>query len=237
MLTIAVLDDEVRCVNLIRELTRKCMHEMNIRYVIKGYTKTDDLLNDFEQKHYYDIYLLDIEMPGINGLEVARRIRRKLSSVFLIYITNYVKYAIEAFEVNTYRYIPKQALEQKLPEAYLSIQKQLDKRKLSRKYYVIEWYDKKIRILYDDIYYLRKEDKYVVIEHKNGSARVRKSLSLVVEELNSKDFYIIDRGLAVNLNQVSAVIENSVKLCNGTIFQVSKSRWRQLEELLLGEDI
>ena len=237
MLTIAVLDDEVRCVNLIRELTQKCMHEMNIRYVIKGYTKTDDLLNDFEQERYYDIYLLDIEMPGINGLEIARRIRRKLASVFLIYITNYVKYAIEAFEVNTYRYIPKQALEQKLPEAYRSIQKQLDKRKLSRKYYVIEWYDKKIRILYDDIYCLRKEDKYVVIEHKNGSARVRKPLSLVVEELNSKDFYIIDRGLAVNLNQVSAVLENSVKLCNGMIFQVSKSRWRQLEELLLGEDI
>ena len=237
MLTIAVLDDEVRCVNLIRELTQKCMHEMNIRYVIKGYTKTDDLLNDFEQERYYDIYLLDIEMPGINGLEIARRIRRKLASVFLIYITNYVKYAIEAFEVNTYRYIPKQALEQKLPEAYRSIKKQLDKRKLSRKYYVIEWYDKKIRILYDDIYCLRKEDKYVVIEHKNGSARVRKPLSLVVEELNSKDFYIIDRGLAVNLNQVSAVLENSVKLCNGMIFQVSKSRWRQLEELLLGEDI
>ena len=237
MLTIAVLDDEVRCVNLIRELTQKCMHEMNIRYVIKGYTKTDDLLNDFEQERYYDIYLLDIEMPGINGLEIARRIRRKLASVFLIYITNYVKYAIEAFEVNTYRYIPKQVLEQKLPEAYRSIQKQLDKRKLSRKYYVIEWYDKKIRILYDDIYCLRKEDKYVVIEHKNGSARVRKPLSLVVEELNSKDFYIIDRGLAVNLNQVSAVLENSVKLCNGMIFQVSKSRWRQLEELLLGEDI
>lgn len=236
MLTIAVLDDEVRCVNLIRELTQKCMHEMNIRYVIKGYTKTEDLLNDFEQECYYDIYLLDIEMPGINGLEVARRIRRKLANVFLIYITNYVKYAIEAFEVNTYRYIPKQVLEQKLPEAYRSIQKQLDKRKPPRKYYVIEWYDKKIRILYDDIYYLRKEDKYVAIEHKNGSARVRKPLSLVVDELNSKDFYIIDRGLAVNLNQVSAVLENSVKLCNGTIFQVSKSRWKQLEELLLGED-
>ena len=65
----------------------------------------------------FDIYILDVEMPRKTGLEVAREIRKRYPEPVLIFATNFADYAIEAYEVNTYRYIPKEVLEEKLKAA------------------------------------------------------------------------------------------------------------------------
>ena len=75
-------------------------------------------------------------MSGKNGLEVAREIRRYYADPTMIFITNYMDYAVDAYEVNTYRYIPKTKMEEKLPEAYESLLPELMKRE--EQYYVIE---------------------------------------------------------------------------------------------------
>lgn len=54
----------------------------------------------------------------------------------MIFITNYMDYAVDAYEVNTYRYIPKTKMEEKLPEAYESLLPEFMKRE--EQYYVIE---------------------------------------------------------------------------------------------------
>lgn len=51
-------------------------------------------------------------MPGENGIEAAREIRRFYPDPIIMFITNFVDYAIEAYEVNTYRYIPKECLKE-----------------------------------------------------------------------------------------------------------------------------
>ena len=61
----------------------------------------------------FDMYILDIRMPGENGIEAAREIRRLYPDPVIIFITNFVDYAIEAYEVNTYRYIPQRVSERK----------------------------------------------------------------------------------------------------------------------------
>ena len=122
MVNIAVLDDEAIYIDHIKEITDTCMQQMNLEYRIHVYDEGQDVLDDLENNIYYDIYLLDVRLPDINGLEVAKMLRRRLSEAVLIYITNYVDYAIEAYEVNTFRYIPKLLIGEKLPQAYYSLE-------------------------------------------------------------------------------------------------------------------
>ena len=162
MWQIALLEDVQECINLICHITEKFMKEHHLLYEIYIYTSVDELLRDFQKGKEEDVYLLDIELPDGNGLEAAKYIRERGETPLLVYITNYVQYAIAAFEVNTFRYIPKTVLSQKLPEAYQAMQKIFEKRKNQDRQYLIGCSnDKTVKIRCRDIVYLKKEGNYV----------------------------------------------------------------------------
>ena len=75
MVNIAVLDDEAIYIDHIKEITDTCMQQMNLEYRIRVYDEGQDVLDDLENNIYYDIYLLDVRLPDINGLEVAKMLR------------------------------------------------------------------------------------------------------------------------------------------------------------------
>ncbi len=225
MLRIAVLDDEAVYIDRIRRITEESMKKIGMEYEICVYERGQDVLKDLEEEKCFDIYLLDVQLPDIDGLETAKRIRRKFSKPIIIYITNYVSYAVEAYEVNTYRYIPKEMLEEKLPQAYLSMEPLLRKEKRHERYYVVEKYGRQEKIFYRDIYYLKKSGKYVVFVHKNGKSRVRKPIGELLEELGAEEFLMTDRSFIVNLDHVLSVKDHQVQVKNGEMIPVSKSKW------------
>ena len=232
MVNIAVLDDEAIYIDHIKEITDTCMQQMNLEYRIRVYDEGQNVLDDLENNIYYDIYLLDVRLPDINGLEVAKMLRRRLSEAVLIYITNYVDYAIEAYEVNTFRYIPKLLIGEKLPQAYYSLEVLL-KRKKCEFFYSIKRYSGIEKISYRNIYYLKKEKKYIVIVHKDGRSAVRKTMKDILEELQSEEFLLIDRGYAVNIDYVKMIKDYQVYLETGDILPVSKPRRPFVRDALL----
>ena len=129
MLRIAVLDDQELYVNKIDEITRKAMLKHGIAYELFKYTSTEEFLYDLSEDNKCDIYLIDVELQTTSGLEVARQIREKYYDSVIIYVTNYIEYAVAGYEVNAYRYIPKNILEEKLPEAYAAVYVNIENRK------------------------------------------------------------------------------------------------------------
>lgn len=234
MIRIAVLDDELMYIERIRQITETCMCQIEMRYEIHAYETGQSVLDDLRKEIYYDVYLLDVQLPDMNGLEVAKRIRHRWSDPIVIYITNYVKYAVDAYELNTYRYIPKEFLEEKLPKAYASMGDILRKQEKRRRTYVVERYAQKETILYRDIYYLKKDRKYVILVHKDGETSVRKTMSEIIEELGENEFLLIDRSYAVNIEHVQSVKNCQVYLQNGEVLPVSKPRWPHVRDTLMG---
>ena len=94
---------------------------------------TCDILDDHQ---YFDLILLDIGMPGISGMEIVQRIKSELSEVRVIFITSHVQYAIDSFELNIFRYVPKADLEKRLPYAVSDALKLLLLE--DRKYYTVQ---------------------------------------------------------------------------------------------------
>lgn len=237
MLRIAVLDDETVYIDRIRQITNECMNRIGMKYEIHEYKNGQDILEDLEKEQYFDIYLLDVELPGMNGLEIAKQIRRKYTDPVLIYITNYVDYAVEAFEVNTYRYIPKRMLDLKLPQAYLAMEPLLKKKKYYDQFYLIEKYGQQKKVFYRDIYYLKKDRKYVILVHKDGKSQVRRSMGEILEELRAEEFLLIDRSYSVNIDHVLSVKNYQVYIRNGDVLPVSRPKWPQVRDTFMNGGI
>lgn len=223
MLKIAVLDDQELYIETVEGITKKSLLEQGISYEFFKYTSPEDLLDDIEEDNKYDIYLLDVELPTTSGLEVARKIREKYYDPIIIYITNYVEYAVEGYEANAYRYIPKKMLEQKLPEAYVSIYSNIGNKK--KNYYVIEKNHKLERVAYEDIYYIKKDDKYILIVHKHGISRDRKTIAEFIEHVKPYESFIgVDRSYVVNILHVMSLKNQQIILRNGDVIPVSKPK-------------
>lgn len=225
MIRIAALDDDEKWI-----ITEKLITEQNFltnEYEFLGYTRVDYFLADLEKKEC-DIYLLDMDLLETDGFFVGKAIKDLYEKSIIIYITNYVEYAIEAFEMNAFRYIPKNMLEEKLPEAYRAI---ADKVKQRKEEYIIILNERRMeRIPKEDIYYLVKEKKYVIITHKGGLCKVRTTLEEIHKDLNKKCFLKIDKGCIVNVIHIMSLDHYRVKMRNGEFLSVSQPRLKNVKK-------
>lgn len=232
MLKIAVLDDQEVYLNKIEEITKTAMIVQGISYELFKYTTAEEFLYDLGEDDKCDIYLIDVELQTISGLEVARKIREKYYDSVLIYVTNYVEYAVEGYEVNAYRYIPKKMLEEKLPEAYAAIYGDLENRK--KNFYIIENNHRLERIAYEDIIYVKKEQKYILLVHKYGVSRERKTITEFIECVQAYDsFVMVDRSCVVNAFHIMSLRNQEIMLRNGEVIPVSRPKLSYVKQEIM----
>lgn len=230
MIRVMILDDEQMYLEKEKQITEKYFAEKGMSCKIDFYLNAEWFLYGLKEE-VYDLYILDVEMPGINGIEVAKEIRKRYPEPVIIFVTNYMEYAVEAYEVNTYRYIPKMILDAKLPQAYDALLPEIMEKE--EQYYIIEKKGEIEKIAYSDIFYLKKEGKYVVFVHRRGESRVRKSLKLVQEELNSDEFLLVDKGYVVNIRHVMKMKGLDVYLRDGMILPVGTARLGQVKRAIV----
>lgn len=107
---VAVADDEKSVVENLSVLLEKYSDAEkskgnDVEFAIDTFNSGDDLLESLPES--YDIILLDINMPGTNGLETARRLRAANCRAALVFGTNYAQYAVKGYEVNAIGYLLK----------------------------------------------------------------------------------------------------------------------------------
>ena len=107
MKKIAIVDDSRAYIELITDVLTKESGCTEDHFEIDSFQKASSLLYELEDGNDYDIYFLDIEMPEMNGLELAREIREKNEDAYLIFITSHMEFAIDGYEVEAYQYILK----------------------------------------------------------------------------------------------------------------------------------
>lgn len=230
MINVAILDDEAVYLDKEKEITEAYFREKQEDCRVDTFQSIEWFVSGLKET-CYDLYILDVEMPGKNGLEVSREIRKLYPEPVIIFITNYVDYAIEAYEVNTFRYIPKSRLETKLTEAYDALFLILMEK--NEKYYVIEKKGTLEKLAYSEIFYLRKEGKNVVFVHRSGETGIRASLSSLEEQLASDGFIMADRGYLVNIRHVMSMKNHDLYMRNGNIVTVGRERFKSVKQAIV----
>lgn len=228
---VTIVDDEIESIDKIKALIGRYFAEKCIDYETYIYTDAKLFIAELPQLESCYLYLLDMEMPGYTGLQLAKEIRGNYTEPYIVFITNYMEYAADAFEVNAFRYISKRSLEEKLPLALDWLNSERAER--FERAYFIKSSSGCETILYRNIYYLQKQGKYVRIVHKFGESKVRKTLRDVYEELKSEDFIFTDKSYIVNMAQVLKYKKNLIYMCNRAEIPVSIPRMTDVKRSLI----
>lgn len=230
MIRIGICDDEKRMALQNERLTKEILNHHKILAQIEVYGNGDFLLYDIQEKKYFDIVLLDIEMPGRNGMDIAAKIKQYLPNTYIIFITSHLKYAIESFELSVFRYIPKENIKEKLEYALLDAVKLINIEEKNE--YIIATPNRFEKIAYREIMYIQKDGKNSIIVTTQGETKVRKSLIKVVEELNSEEFIFIDRGCVINIIFIKRIKDTEIIMKNGVRLQMSATRIPEIKKFL-----
>lgn len=171
-----------------------------------------------------DIMFLDIQMPEMSGMDVARILLGEEHKPMVIFVTAYDQFAIEAFEVNAIDYLLKPISEERLKnrlEKITSVKQNsedVNYEKLSRmiqdiksstnelpKIISVHHENKLIPIEIKDIIYATIEDKNTIILTDKGKFEINCTLNKLLEKLDSSMFFRSHKSYIVNLNNISSV--------------------------------
>lgn len=231
MIYIAICDDEEKIVEILKNKVMMFLKDNNIVANIMVYDQSRTLQYDIEEGKHFDLLLSDIEMPNIDGMNLAAYVKKHLPEVLIIFITAYLKYAVDAFELSVFRYIPKSSINTRLPHALKDAINMINLQ--ADKYYIIETPSRIEKIPYKKILYIQREGKNAVLNLiDNSTVKVRKSLAQVFKECESEDFIFADRGDIVNLAHIINIKNGIIELKNGTRLPASQARLDQIKAKL-----
>lgn len=222
MLKIAIADDQRESADKARAIADHVYRLRGEEYVIEIFENPETLLVEIREKESYDIYLLDIEMPGLDGRMLAEEINRNFPHSYIIFITSHLEYAPDCYELNIYRYIAKAQIETKLPRALTAAA--VDIRREANSFYIIHSTTKYEKIFLQDVIYLRKQEKNTIFVTIYGEYRDRKKLGEVYQEVKLPNFIYINRGNIININHIVSLSKVVLTMSNGEKLTVSKSR-------------
>jgi two-component system response regulator AlgR len=157
-----------------------------------------------------DVVLLDIRMPGMDGLEAARHLGRLEEPPAIVFTTAYDRYAVEAFEANAIGYLLKPVRREKL-EAALAKAAKLTRTQLAGvapssrpTHFAVRARDRLSLVPVEDVYCCVADQKYVTLHHAQGEDLIEDSLRSIEEEFGDV-FVRVHRNALVAVRHVEAV--------------------------------
>lgn len=201
MMKIAVCDDEK---NFRDEIIKNIMLSGG-GYSCTEFTSGDELLKSGDE---YDIIFLDIDMPGISGIETAEKLRENGIESEIIFLTSHIEFVYEAFKVRAFRFLPKPLDPVKFSEAFRNAVKNCEKEKV-----IIEYRGSVTELCIDDIVYIEASGEGSYIYDKRGNhCQSPVPLKEWGERLGKNGFFRIHKAYLVSMHYISSFEKNTIKL-------------------------
>lgn len=169
----------------------------------------------------FDILLLDIEMTGQSGIDLAKRLRREGSRVEIIFVTSHTEFYGEGYEVDALHYLLKPVDAQKLGSVLTKAARQLETEPL---FVIIRCEGDTVKLYERDILYVEASLHYIEIYTTDKSYRIKENLAAFGARL-SEDFYHTHRSYYVSLKHVTRISRTSVTLDRGYELPLARGRY------------
>ena len=210
--------------NMVRSWASAAGHEVQI----DGFPSAESFLFRYAGESDYDILLLDIEMGAMDGVTMAKELRKSNDTVQIIFITGYSDYISEGYEVAALHYLMKPVNEEKLR---LVLDRAAEKLAKNERVLNFEVSGEMVRM---PIYQIRYADVLgnSVTVHALTDVTVKMTLGELEKQLDER-FYRVGRSALVNLTQISRVTRAEIRLNDGTAIPLPRGAYEGVNRAII----
>lgn len=229
MIRVAVVDDEVEVLDYLERNISNAFEILNVHAKLCKICTGEELIR-FHNEKEFNIIFLDLEMPGMDGLETARCIRNCDQNVVLIFVTNREDLVFDAFQYNAIAFIRKKRLQEELIDAVKRAYNQAAT-KLTVHLFKTEFGD--IRFQLNEILYFSSHGHNVWLHHKDKkSYRVFYTLEQIEDMISTDSFIKCHSSVLVNCGYIYSIDKENVILTNGETVALSRHRRKNVKDAL-----
>lgn len=223
---LAICDDEQIFIDQFTSLVYKKYARLDV--VINTYTSGLDLLDSIKNGAVYDALFLDIEMDEIDGMSLAREIRKLAPEIPLSFLTSHIEMAIDGYEVAAFRFLKKPVDEAKL---YQTIE-DLKQYERGRRGIIIKENGEEIVIVPSSVLFIESDNNDIRIITGDKTYICRMKIGDIIDQLNevSDTFRRVHRSTAINMAHISRISDKDAVLDNGGKVAISRSMYKTFKE-------
>ena len=190
-----------------------------------------------EEPEEWDILFLDIQMPGTDGMEIARRLRKRGREAVLIFVTALEEYVFEAFDVSAFHYLVKPFSKERFEEVFRRALAQCGRRQTGhgekeRPHILVKAGGTHIRVLLEDILYAEVYNRKVMLHKRDGDLEYYGRISDLEKELGA-DFMRPHRSYLVHLPFVEKYDARTIYLEDGSQVPMAKQKYPEFVQAFL----
>lgn len=234
MLQFAICDDEPAQLALLEAYVREWASERKDEIKIENYQNAEQFLFHREEGQETDILLLDIDMPGMDGMSLARRLREKGAGTEILFITGLADYALEGYEVEAVSFLLKPVEKERL---FHCLDRARQRCARQEPVLLAETPWGTARLWLKEICYLESDghDTRIHCGDSRESLRSRMGIRQLEERIGrqSRSFFKIHRSYLIHLGYVNRIGRKEVAMDTGEALPVARNRWEALNRAYL----
>ncbi len=225
---VAICDDSAVDAAYVEELLQAWAAERELDVSAERFSSAEQFLFHYEEDKSFDILLLDIEMGAMDGVEMARTVRKDNEAVQIVFITGYSDYIAEGYDVAALHYLMKPVGREKLLAV---LDRALEKCRKNARCLNLELSGEMVRIPLYEVRYLDVRQNYVTV-HAKQDYTVKRTLA-EFEAVLDETFCRVGRSMIVNLRQIRRVTKKEVFLADGTALPLPRGAYEPLNRAII----
>lgn len=228
-MNIAIVEDEEIPACTLKEYLDLYSKEAGVSFTVERFKSSEELLNNY--RSIYSIVFLDIELPGINGMECARQLRKLDETITIIFVTNMSQYAQKGYEVDALDFVVKPV---RYPAFRLKMKKAIN--------IISQRTNNDITIKRDNGLYRTSIDKILYVEvfghllkYKliDDTIETRGTLSGIEQTLQDSGFLRCNKCYLVNPKYIKGIHNYDIEMTNGEVLKISFHKKKEFMNALM----
>ncbi len=212
---IAVCDDEKKMIADLTELIKETIDGCDVW----AYESGKKLLESI-QKKTYDMLLLDIDMPEITGLDIAKYVSNMNPKPLVVFVTSHDELVYESLQFHPFGFVRKSYLAKELPKVLNDGVSEIVN---NEKRFYFRTASEDISIMINDILFFESDGNYIKVFAKDNEYRFRDTMQSIENSMESYGFIRIHKGFIVNQSAVMSLNSEECKLINGESLPIGRS--------------
>ena len=221
---LVLCDDDVMFLELLEEKISEQMQKNGAACQVKRYPDSRQMLDHLTEED--ELYVLDIDMPEVSGMELAKALLEKNPKASILFISNHEEMVFEAIRYQPFRFIRKEHLEEELPEA---VNAWLEKKKRENSTIEITAKSGNVLLFLTDILYMESNRHYLMIHCGEQVYEVRGKISDYEKLLKGHGFVRVNVAYLVNCQYIRALRAKKVTLTNGMELNIGQNRQEEIK--------